>query len=298
MIPRFFMENDALKRILDWDIISTIREVLLSDAHSPPTASLVHNNVWFGAMPAAGLGLQVAKLVGVYLSNPARGLPRVRGVLVAFREDGGEPVLFADAEATTGYRAAGATCLAVELLGYKRSEPAAIIGAGVQGEYHARCLREHYGVDEIIIWNRTRGKAEKLAEKLGGKARVAGSLSEIYDARLIIIATTSCRPLIEGQNLKPGTVVASIGAPKPVWELDRETLERAHCILADTVEGYWIESGEADHTPIGVKALGLRSVLKGEHVCDYGEIGVYKSVGTALFDLAAALYITRKMNRV
>jgi alanine dehydrogenase len=284
--------------LLDWNLIDTIREVLLSDAHSPPRVALTHNGVWLGAMPGAGLGMQAVKIVGVYSSNPQKDLPLVRGVLVSLREHDGEPLYIADAIPPTAYRTAAATCLALSLLGYQGEEPAAIIGAGVQGSYHAKCLREHFGVDEIIVRSRTEKSAKRLVEALSGGARLSASEDDIYSARLIVAATTSDSPVIKGSKLRQGTYVASLGAPKPVWELDEEVLQRARCVLADTVEGYWIDAGEADHTPAGIKVISLRSLIRREQLCDHSEIAVYKSVGTALFDLAAALYLGRKLGLI
>jgi alanine dehydrogenase len=284
-----------VEELLGWDLVDDIRSVLLSDAQAPPRVSLTRGGVWLGVMPGAGLGVQAVKIVGVYPANPRRGLPLVRGLLVAVRESDGEPLYIADAAPLTAYRTAAATCFALSLLGYRGEEPVAIVGAGVQGSYHARCLGERYGIDEILVVDEDRVKAEELAKKLGGGARVAGSRDEIYGSKLIVTATTSTRPVVEGSKLRRGTYVASIGAPRPVSELDEEALRRAACILADTVEGYWSEAGEASYTPEWVKVVDLRSLARGEESCDHGDIAIYKSVGTALFDLAAALYLGRKL---
>lgn len=119
---------DALRMHLDFrGLIDKIREVLLSDSVAPVRASLTHNAVWLGAMPAAGLGLQVVKIVGVYPGNPARGLPTVRGVLLAFEEGSGELLFMADAGPVTGYRTAAASCLALGLMGYRGGGPVGLL---------------------------------------------------------------------------------------------------------------------------------------------------------------------------
>lgn len=293
-----FLEDKDLEEILDFKaLIDNVRRVLLSDSVAPLRASLFHNGVWLGAMPSAGLGLQAVKVVGLYPRNPERGLPYVRGVVLGFSEEAGELLFIADAGPVTGYRTAAATCLALKLMGYSGEGPVAIIGAGVQSWYHARCLNEVFGVGDFIVYDKEPVRAESFSERLSRRVKciAAGSLPEaLQDARLIVAATTSREPVVKGSLLGEGVYVASIGAPRPVWELDEATMRRAGCILVDTREGFHGESGEALHLPEGVDVVELRSVLIGED-CSWGDLRAYKSVGTALFDLAASLAIAERV---
>jgi alanine dehydrogenase len=293
------LSAEEAERLLDWGLVDTIREVLESDAVAPTRAALTHSKVWIGAMPAAGLGLQTVKVVGVYPGNPSRGLPLVRGILIALRESDGEPLLLSDAGPPTAYRTASASCVALEELGFQGSDSTvAIVGAGVQGGYHAFCVKERLGARRFIVFDVSKDKARALAERLGSEAVIAGSLREVYAADLIITATTSRKPVIEGSKLRSGSTVVSIGAPKPIVELDQDVLRRAACIIVDTVEGFMAEAGEAALLPEGVEVVGLREIVRGEKECRHGDVAVYKSVGTALFDLAAALYMVRRSSLV
>ncbi|MEB3847006.1 MAG: ornithine cyclodeaminase family protein [Desulfurococcales archaeon] len=288
------LDEGSVEELLDWGLIDYIRDVLLGDAVAPLRASLEYGGSWFGAMPAAGLGVIATKLVGVYPGNAGRGLPLVRGVVVGFDASTGDPLVLADAGPLTGYRTAAATCLGLELLGYRGGGRAGLIGAGVQGFYHARCLLEHYGVEELVVYDVNTERAKGLVERLGGPAKL-GSLEEIYESRVIVTATTSKEPVVQGSLLREGTWVASVGAPRPVWELDEVTLSRAGCVLADTREGFMEESGEALHLPENVRVADMRSVVRGEEECTPGGLRVYKGVGTALFDLAAVLQLVDKL---
>ncbi len=293
-----FLGEKELEELLDFkELISNIRRVLLSDSVAPLRASLEHNGVWLGAMPAAGLGMQAVKIVGLYPRNPERGLPYIRGVVLGFDEETGDVLFLADAGPVTGFRTAAASCLALELMGYRGEGPVGIIGAGVQSQYHARCINGVFGADDIIVYDIDRGRAESFASKLRFNVRVAGSLEEVLSAsRLVVAATTSREPVVKGSLLARGVYVASIGAPRPVWELDEDVMLRAKCLLVDTREGFLNESGEALHLPEGVDTIELVEALK-DGRCEWGDLKVYKSVGTALFDLAAALTIREALEK-
>lgn len=293
-----FLGEKELEELLDFKrLIDNIKRVLLSDSVAPLRASLEHNGVWLGAMPAAGLGMQAVKIVGLYPRNPERGLPYIRGVVLGFDEETGDALFMADAGPVTGFRTAAASCLALELMGYRGEGPVGIIGAGIQSQYHARCINEVFGADDMIVYDIDRGRAESFASKLQFNVRVAGSLEEVLSAsRLVVAATTSREPVVKGSLLGSGVYVASIGAPRPVWELDEDVMLRAKCLLVDTREGFLNESGEALHLPEGVGTLELVEALKGGE-CGWGDLKVYKSVGTAFFDLAAAITIREALEK-
>ncbi|MCE4599241.1 MAG: hypothetical protein F7C81_03485, partial [Desulfurococcales archaeon] len=118
----------------------------------------------------------------------------------------------------------------------------------------------------------------------------------LMESDVIIAATTSREPVVEGKLLKSGAVVASIGAPKPVRELDQATLKRARCILVDTREGVLGEAGELESLERLPELLELKEALKGK-TCDMGDVKVYKSVGTALFDLAIAIHLYKRTRK-
>jgi alanine dehydrogenase len=120
----------------------------------------------------------------------------------------------------------------------------------------------------------------------------------LENARLIISATTSREPVIRGSLIGENTFIVSIGAPKPVTEFDEETLKKAGCLLVDTREGFLSEAGEAKFlNNVKVNLIDLRTALAEGLNCRWGEIRLYKSVGTALFDLAAVLSVLEKAGR-
>jgi alanine dehydrogenase len=285
--------SELIDRVVDpRRLVDDIASVLSSDdVVAPKRVSLEYRGSWIGAMPAAGLGYVAVKVVGVYPRNPSRGLPLVRGVLSLFDGDTGEELLRVDAAAPTGWRTAAASALALRLMGFSGGGTLGIIGAGVQATYHAAVLTTIFSFERLLVYSRTREKANKLAAKFGGEA--ASSLEVLLESsNVVVAATTSTRPVVHGSRLAPGTFVVSVGAPRPVKELDGQTVKRARCIVVDTVEG---ALSETDDVKGAEELVELRELVRGSKRCKHGEVRVYKSVGTALLDLAVAIHIYRAL---
>ena len=271
-------------------LVEFIEKVLLADTIVPLRTHLTYNEAWFGVMPAAGLGFISTKLVGVYPRNPERGEPLVRGVLALFDADSGAPLLLADAAAATAWRTAAATMLALRIMEAPGGSVMGVIGAGVQAKYHILAAQRLLEPSQVLIYSRTKSRAEQRAMSVGGEVVDLEQL--LKESEIIIAATNSTRPVVKGSLLREGAVVASVGAPKPVRELDEVVKERAGCLLADTREGVLAESDDAAGFD---EIVELREALKGVK-CKWKDIRVYKSVGTAFFDHAIALYLWNRIN--
>jgi len=286
------LSNSDVDGVMDpLEFLRFLEEFLRGDGVESPRSSIEYGGSWFGVMPAAGGGFYSVKLVGVYPGNRDRGLPLVRGKLLLFSASDGELLLEADAEAPTGWRTAAATILSLKLLGYRGGGVLGVIGSGIQAQYHLRVFTGVYSVDGILVYSPTMHRAERLARLYGGRYSSLASL--LNRSNVVIAATTSREPVVRGDMLSMNTIVASIGAPKPVREVDKATISRAGCILVDTMR-VLEESGDVTpDTTIGARLYTIRDVLKGGS-CRWREIGLYKSVGTPLLDLAIAIYLYRK----
>ncbi len=291
-MSRIVLTDEWIDKLIDPKaLINKIEEVLRSRKKAPKRPSIEEKGSWFSTMLAGGLGYYVVKIVGVYPENPKRELPLVRGVVMLFDAENGDILMEASASSFTGWRTAATTALALRMM-RTRGGTLGLIGAGFQGKYHVEVMKKVIGFDRYLIYDIAREKAKKLAEKVKGKVVELEDLLEKSD--VIISATTSRDPLVKGSMLKSEAKVVSIGAPKPIKEVDVETIRRAGCILVDTREGVLSESGcieEAIKNNVSFDIVELGEIARGERACKPKEIWFYKSVGTALLDLATAIHL-------
>ncbi len=285
------LTNSQVDNLVDpLELKEIVKQVFKGDVDAPLRASVEKHGSWYAAMVAGGSGFFSTKLVGVYPENPQKGLPLVRAHIVLFDAKTGKPLLLSEAEAATGWRTAAGSIVALEVFGLKSIDTLGIIGAGFQGRYHARSITRLYSPSRILVYDQFKSRAEEFT-KLFSNASIVELEYLLKNSDVIVSATTSTEPVIKGELLKENTIILSIGAPRPVKELDETVKRRAGCLLADTKEGVLSESEDA----VGFKkVVDLRSVLRGEESCDYDEIKIYKSVGTALFDHSIAIYLYKK----
>ncbi len=257
------------------------------------------------AMPATDGEIAVTKLVTTHPENPRRGLPAVRGELIVVDAADGTPLLRADAATVTARRTAAVSLLAARTLAPDPAAPLLLIGAGVQGRAHLEAFRAGLGTRAVDIVSRTRESARSLAAHaahLGLDARVLDSPpSSAGEPRLVVAATPATEPVVPAE-LGEGSFVAAVGAYRPdVAEVPVSLLRRA-TVVVDDRDGARAEAGDLIQA-VAAGALSwdevvsLGDLVAGESVPTGPGPGrgpiVFKSVGHALWDLAAARLLVR-----
>ena len=138
--------------------------------------------------------------------------------------------------------------------------------------------------EEIRIWNRTAERAERFADEHGVKAMALEAA--VRDADVVVTATSAHEPILKGEWLKPGAHVNAVGASRPNWrELDDAAMRNV--VVVDSYEGARNEAGDvilAGVTPFAE----LGEVLNGAKQVDPSETTIFKSLGMAVEDVAAA----------
>src|SRR5215470_4121615 len=157
---------------------------------------------FFASMPAASATALGAKLFTFYPGNTERNLHTHMGVIMLFRPDTGEPVAIMDGRLITEMRTSAVTATYIDAVAAPDVHTLAILGAGTQGKSHIEALSHVRPFEEIRIWNRTRQRAEQLAEAVGGKAM--SREAAVRDAEVVIVATSSTEPVLEGKWLRRG----------------------------------------------------------------------------------------------
>jgi alanine dehydrogenase len=264
------------------DAVEAIKKAYFADAVFLPRQALTVGETWFapmvGYMAEAGVAV---KLVGIY----PKGMPRVKAVVLVFDPERGTPLALINGTQLTGWRTAAASAVAAKAIGAEPKE-VGIIGAGLQGEYHLRVFRSLYPNARFKIFNVAEERAKEVARRHGA---VAVSLAEALGSDLVISATTSRSPVVKG--VRSGAVVISVGAPRPVRELDDEVKRRAGCMLVDNPHA----AEESDD--VGDRWVYIGDYLRGAE-CRFGEVKVYKSVGNPLFDVSMAHYVLQRAKKL
>jgi ornithine cyclodeaminase/alanine dehydrogenase-like protein (mu-crystallin family) len=243
------------------------------------------------------------KVVSVYPRNAELGFPTIMGMVVLLDAATGAPVALMEGGYLTALRTGAAAGVAARHLACAEARVATLFGAGVQGRTQVLALAAVRPLEEVRVVDPAPGRAEALARDLGPELPAVRWVfppspdEAVRGAHVVITATTSERPVFPGEALEPGTHVSAIGSFTPTMqEVDGTTLVRAAKLVVDSREAVLAEAGDiiiplregritADHiwAEIGEIVAGKRAGRE-----DPDEITVYKAVGLAVLDVAAA----------
>jgi ornithine cyclodeaminase len=235
------------------------------------------------------------KSLCVMPGNPARGLDSHQGTVTLFDGAVGAPRAILDASAITAVRTAAVSAVATRVLSREDSGVLAIVGAGVQGKAHLDALLPVRAFEEVRVFAPNRSHAVEVA---GDRAAVASSAEEaVRGADVVVLATSSREPVVRHDWLAPGTHVNAVGASVPsARELDVATVA-ACALFCDSRESLRNEAGEyqaavregaiaGENHVRGELGEVLTGIAPGRR--DDGELTVFRSLGLAVEDLAAA----------
>lgn len=296
-----------LRRLLPWDgLVEALRAMFREGCAAPlrhrhplpqraaPEGSLLLMPAW---QPGRFTGV---KVVHVAPGNAARtpALPAVQAVYLLSDAGTGVPLALLDGGELTDRRTAAASLLAALHLARPDSRRLLLLGSGRVAGALAEAYAARFPLTEIAVWSRRGAHAERLAARLAAEGLPARAVArpEPGAADIIACATLSSTPLVRGEDVRPGTHVDLVGAYRPdMRESDGALLARA-TLVVDTRAGALAEAGdvlqaiaEGAIAPDSV-AADLAGLCRGEHPGrrDAAEITVFKSVGWAGEDLAAA----------
>jgi len=257
---------------------------------------------WNASPDAAGERFLGCKLVGIFPDNTAKGEPSVAGGYLLMSATTGAPLAVLEARRLTVWRTAAASALAARHLARDDAATLAMVGAGTLAPFLVRAHRAVRPITRVLLWNRTRSRAIATAFALansGIETEVADDLeSAVREADIVCSATLSPAPLVKGAWLKKGAHVDLVGGFTPkMREADDDAIKRAR-VYVDTRTALK-EAGDLLQ-PIRRKVITAAKVAgdlaelcrgeaKGRRKAD--EITLFKSVGTAIEDLAAATMV-------
>jgi ornithine cyclodeaminase len=258
-------------------------------------------------MPAWQTGRALGiKIVTVFPDNALRSLPAVYGTYVLLDAATGMPLALIDGTALTLRRTAAASALAAGFLARPESAMHLMVGTGALAPHLVAAHAAARPIRQTRIWGRDPKKAAALAARLVGAGIAAAPAVDLEEAAgaadIITCATLAREPLIRGAWLRPGTHLDLVGGFTPeMREADDAAVARASVYVdtdaalreaGDIVQP--LRSGHLARERIVGDLFGLvRGMCPGRR--DPAEITLFKSVGTALEDLAAAELAVRRV---
>ncbi|MCH7903795.1 MAG: ornithine cyclodeaminase family protein [Armatimonadetes bacterium] len=289
--------SEVLKTFSDGDVVMPLRSIVW---HPDKRGAL-------GVMPAY-LGnpeLFGIKIVTVFPGNEGTDYESHQGAVMLFDAEHGRLLAIIDGGEITTIRTAAVSAVATRVLARKDARDLAIIGSGTQARSHLQAMAAVRDLRRIRVWSRNRENAQHFAEWARPIADVEVAQTArgaVEGADIICTVTGSKEPVIQGEWISPGSHINAVGAcVKVARELDSAAVARSR-LFVDCRESAFNESGDIliprqeglfgdDH----VRAeLGEVLAGRAEGRESDEEVTLFKSLGIAVEDLAAAHYIYRR----
>lgn len=285
-------EHDVRRLLPMSECIEAMEEVLRSLArgglHQPlrPMTRAPDGQSLMGLMPAHRGGERPAwslKEIVVVPDNPTRGLDAHQGAVLLHDGRTGELRALLNASAITEIRTAAVSAVATRALARRDARVVAILGGGVQARSHGEAMRAVLPDAELRTWARSDGGTPEHV---------------LREADVVCTCTSAHEPILRREWLAPGAHVNAVGASIPsARELDSDTVVAA-TLFVDRRESALNEAGDLLLAGVGAEGIAaeLGEVLIGEHPGRRAaeELTVFKSLGLAVEDLAAAELVMRK----
>jgi len=252
-----------------------------------------------------GLDSFAVKIASGFFENYRFGLPSGSGMMVLVSARTGLPeALLLDNGYLTDVRTGAAGAVAARHLARTRVETVGIIGAGVQARYQALALRRVREFRRVLVWGRSRERAEayaaEMAPRLGVEVVAASDAESVVRASDIMVTTTPSRePYLRAEWLHPGLHITAMGSDGPEKkELFADVLARADLVVCDS-RTQCERLGELHHArpvPSGDRIVELGEITSGRRAgrTDDAQITVCDLTGTGVQDTAIALLAHRR----
>lgn len=290
---------EALKTLARGDVILPLRPVMrLPD----PSNALILMPAYLGAPAALGL-----KVITIFPGNAGSEFDSHPGVVMLFDTEHGQPLAIMDASEITAIRTAAVSGVATRLLAREDAADLALLGSGVQARTHLDAMLAVRPVRRVRVWSRTPERARAFAEAAARRHNqpvepVSTAGDAVEGAGLICTTTASSEPVLLGEWIAPGAHINAVGSSVAATrELDTAAVARSR-MYVDRRESTVNEAGDflipkregafGDEHIRGELGELLLGSVQGRTTPE--QITLFKSLGLAIEDVAAARYIFTK----
>ncbi len=283
------------------------RDIAVPVRHHHDVAVTGGNTATLLLMPAWQVDRHIGvKMVTVFPDNAEKSLPAVMGIYVLIDGKNGSPLALIDGPTLTVKRTAAASALASSYLSRPDAERLLMVGTGALAPQLIAAHAAVRPICNVLVWGRNPEKAQRLAKRMTRRDFHVDWTDDLETAargaHIISCATLSKEPLIRGEWLQPGQHVDLVGAFRPdMRETDDGVMRRAR-VFVDTRAGATKEGGDivqaVDSGALSLDDIAgdLLELTRGERSGRrfYDQITLFKSVGTAIEDLAAAQLVCER----
>jgi 1-piperideine-2-carboxylate/1-pyrroline-2-carboxylate reductase [NAD(P)H] len=247
------------------------------------------------SMPAIAHDIGICKLITVHAGNAKHGLATIQGEVIVFEALTGRRLALLDGPTCTARRTAAVTLLGIDQLANEKPASALIIGTGVQARAHIDALNDYFGIRQFWIAGRSIETAEAFCVTLRvrhpGIVAHATTGSAIQttcpEVDVLIALTTSKIPVIP-VHISPRTLAIGVGAFKPDMAEFPPELLNSRRIIVDDLAGSKHEAGDLIQANVNWPQVHELSEFLGSEKPISENLPVFKTVGQAVWDLAAA----------
>lgn len=258
---------------------------------------------FFGLMPAfiPTSGALGTKLVTVFGSNAAKGLPSHLATVVLLDEETGGVKALLDGRYITEARTAAVSAVSVQALARPESSVLALIGSGVQAKSHLEAIALIAPLREVRVWSPTPAHRDCFVQASQALTRVSVAPADsaeraVAGADIVVLVSSAREPIVRSEWIGNGTHICAVGACRPDQrEMDTALVRRAR-LYVDSRVGALAEAGDVV-LPLRENAIDERhivgelgEVLSGRAPgrASADEVTCFKSLGMAVEDVAAA----------
>ncbi len=310
------MTNAEVKRLLSFPkAIELAREAYVKleqmEALNPQRLPLtVPSGTTFFFMPAHIFGQRTVsiKVARVNPENSTRSLPSVMVTIYVYDSRTGQELAQIEADTLTAVRTAASTAVATDLLAREGAEALGVFGSGVEAAAHIGAIREVRELSQVLVYSRNRERREAFAKGVaaaqGIRTKAVDSPSEVAEkSEIIVTATTSPTPVLNGDLVSLGTHVNAIGASSQgSREIDTTLVKRSRLVVdsrqqaLSTYGDIMIPLNEHAIEESHIQAE-LGELLAHDRIMkwDPNDITLFKSGGLAVLDAMAADFIVSQL---
>ena len=289
-----YLERDLIRKT---EYILPMRQVITIEEST---------SVWL-SMPAVDFTRDVflVKLVSEYKKNQKISLPKSTGLTMLAKATTGEILAILDSNYVTALRTGALAGLCAKYVSRADATTLGVIGSGLEAFFLTRAMLVPRKLEKVVVFSRDPVHRKDFVDrirKLGVDSYDAGNANQVVDrSDILIVATDSEVPVIDGNHIKEGCHISSSGTLPNRKELDLTTIERANHVILDKTEFVLKEAGDIMGA-VDDGVLKLENLVELEDILSKkveiprkeNDITLFKSVGYATLDVISAKYIYEK----